>query len=397
MTEFSTRRGRPETDLADFSAGPVQVVVPEKKTEDPAPDPQVHTAPEGETDLHDDASGDHELAAPATSDDESGLSDGAEDLAPIDLDEDTDSYGLGPARAGFAGWMNRLFKTSLGPGSAELLERKAVAQQSGFEALIRQAAWTRSVGVLVANKKGTAGKTPVAICLAGVLAAVRGGGVAVVEAADDRGQLAYRAEGEPALGIGELVADLGKVRSRSQLSGYAVVQTSFASVFGSTQRWRAALSRKNVSDVAAVIDEHFTISVWDTGNQYSSGPFSAAVELADVLVVPTMNAYDSVSEALELLDFLSAQGGDPARLAASAIVVFSSDGRIERKPERFKKLFLAKGVPEKNLYDIPFDAHIAERGPITLGKLTAPTREAFTAVAAGVVGQINQNIYRKGA
>jgi MinD-like ATPase involved in chromosome partitioning or flagellar assembly len=251
------------------------------------------------------------------------------------------------------------------------------------------------VGLLVANKKGTAGKTPLSILLGGVLAAIRGGSVAILETSDDKGQLAYRAEGDPQLGMGELVANISNVRTQSQLRGYTVTQTSFASVIGSTPKWRPPLTRENVLDVASIVDEHFTIRVMDTGNQYSSGPFGAAVEVADVLVIPTMLAQDAVSEALELLEFLEHQGAEAARLARTAIVVMMSDGRPEFKPSKLKKQFMDKGIAEDHIYSVPYDSHVAERGALTLDKLAPATRQALTAIAAGVVAQTNQNVFEK--
>lgn len=302
-----------------------------------------------------------------------------------------------PAREGFRGFVNRVSGglLKLRPSQAEAAARLLVVDQGRFEALIRQSSWTRAVGLLVANKKGTAGKTPLSILLGGVLAAIRGGSVAILETSDDKGQLAYRAEGDPQLGMGELVANISGVRTQSQLRGYTVTQTSFASVIGSTPQWRPPLTRENVLDVASIVDEHFTIRVMDTGNQYSSGPFGAAVDVTDVLVIPTMLAQDAVSEALELLEFLEHQGRDAARLARTAIVVMMSDGRPEFKPSRLKKQFMDKGIAEDHIYAVPYDAHVAERGALTLNKLAPATRQALTAIAAGVVAQTNQNVFAK--
>jgi MinD-like ATPase involved in chromosome partitioning or flagellar assembly len=313
-----------------------------------------------------------------------------------DADEE-DIEPIGPAKSGLNGLLNQLFGglLTLAPSAKELHARELEASRGRFEALIRQSSWTRAVGLLVANKKGTAGKTPLSILLGGALAAIRGGSVAILETSDDKGQLAYRAEGDPQLGMGESVANISSVRTQSQLRGYTVTQTSFASVIGSTPHWRPPLTRQNVLDVASIVDEHFTIRVMDTGNQYSSGPFGAAVDVADVLVIPTMLAQDAVSEALELLEFLEHQGPEAARLARTAIVVMMSDGRPEFKPSRLKKQFMDKGIAEDHIYAVPYDAHVAERGALTLSKLAPATRQALTAITAGVVAQINQNVFAK--
>lgn len=326
-----------------------------------------------------------------------GRSKTTEPIAKPDAEVDEDAEPVAPAKDGFKGFLNQLFGGlfKLAPSAKELEARELAASQGRFEDLIRQSTWTRAVGLLVANKKGTAGKTPLSILLGGVLAAVRGGSVAILETSDDKGQLAYRAEGDPQLGMGELVANISNVRTQSQLRGYTVTQTSFASVIGSTPKWRPPLTRENVLDVSSIVDEHFTIRVMDTGNQYSSGPFGAAVEVADVLVIPTMLAQDAVSEALELLEFLEHQGAEAARLARTAIVVMMSDGRPEFKPSRLKKQFMDKGIAEDHIYSVPYDAHVAERGALTLDKLAPATRQALTAIAAGVVAQTNQNVFEK--
>lgn len=321
----------------------------------------------------------------------------ASERVPTPDSDDEDAEPAAPAKEGFNGFLNQLSGglLKLGPSAKELTSRELAASQSSFEDLIRQSTWTRAVGLLVANKKGTAGKTPLSILLGGVLAAIRGGSVAILETSDDKGQLAYRAEGDPQLGMGELVANISTVRTQSQLRGYTVTQTSFASVIGSTPKWRPPLTKENVLKVASIVDEHFTIRVMDTGNQYSSGPFGAAVEVADVLVIPTMLAQDAVSEALELLEFLEHQGADAARLARSAIVVMMSDGRPEFKPSKLKKQFMDKGIAEDHIYSVPYDSHVAERGALTLAKLAPATRQALTAIAAGVVAQTNQNVFEK--
>lgn len=299
-----------------------------------------------------------------------------------------------PAKEGARGFWNKATGglLSLSPARKELEARALVNDQEQFEALIRQSTWTRGVGVLIANKKGNAGKTPTCLSLAAILASVRGGSVAAVEFTDDKGQLAYRAEGDPALGVGELARDLKKVKTQSQLRGYTVTQTSFASVIGSTSRSRPPLTGEDVTGVAHLIDDYFTMRLMDTGNQYSSSAFTGALSVTDVLVIPTMNSMDSVFDALELLEFLEQQGGKSALLARTAIIVRLSDGRPEFKASRIANFFLEKGITDKQIYSVPYDEHIAERGELSLKKLAEPTRHAFTAIAAAVVAQANKTI-----
>ncbi|MFE4835280.1 MinD/ParA family protein [Arthrobacter sp. NPDC056691] len=386
MTEVNFPGARRSGMYVETEERPKPAPAVSEAFEEPA-DPFVEPADAGDAQVVQEVRAGTALAAPAK----------APDPVPAPESEADEEEPPVPAREGFRGFLNRVSGglLKLGPSRAEADARLLNVDQGRFEALIRQSSWTRAVGLLVANKKGTAGKTPLSILLGGVLAAIRGGSVAILETSDDKGQLAYRAEGDPQLGMGELVANIAGVRTQSQLRGYTVTQTSFASVIGSTPEWRPPLTRQNVLDVASIVDEHFTIRVMDTGNQYSSGPFGAAVDVADVLVIPTMLAQDAVSEALELLEFLEHQGPDAARLARTAIVVMMSDGRPEFKPSKLKKQFTDKGIAEDHIYAVPYDAHVAERGALTLAKLAPETRQALTAIAAGVVAQTNQNVFAK--
>lgn len=75
----------------------------------------------------------------------------------------------------------------LSPSAAELAEHKHKARCVANETIIRQATWTRHVRILLANKKGGTGKTPLSILLGGVIAAIKGGSVAIWEVSDDPG------------------------------------------------------------------------------------------------------------------------------------------------------------------------------------------------------------------
>ena len=294
------------------------------------------------------------------------------------------------ANKGMRGALSRL-GIRIAPGAAEAAELKAGEEQRRNEQTIRQATWTRAVSVLVANPKGGTGKTPCALLLGGVLAAVRGGSVAVMEVSDDPGALTFRAEGNPPRGIGELVRDVEGIRTAGQLAGYTAPQTSFASVIGTTGR-RERLTRENVHAVAEVVDEFYGIRVMDSGNQPSSSAFQGAIETADALVVPVLNAGDAVLEAAALLDVLRAAGGKAAALADNATIMRLTDGRPEHPQvvERVNRIIAGAGV--RQVFEVPYDAHIAERGQLTLDTLAPATRQAFTAAAAGVVSYLQQSI-----
>jgi MinD-like ATPase involved in chromosome partitioning or flagellar assembly len=290
-----------------------------------------------------------------------------------------------PAKAttGFRGALASL-GLPVGPGAAELGERRRTELRTTHETTVRQATWTRAVSVLVNNPKGGTGKTPTALLLGGVLAAIRGGSVAILEVSDDPGALNFRAEGNPLLGLGELVRDVDQIGTAGRLAGYTAPQTSFASVIGSTGR-RDRLTGESVVAVSNVIDDFYSIRVMDSGNVPTSSAFRGAVSVSDVLVIPVMNAGDSVLEAIQLLEELRAEGGASAELANRAIAIRLTDGRPENDAVRHEVERLLNQAGVSALHEIPYDTHIAERGQLTLGSLNPATRDAFVAAAASVV------------
>jgi MinD-like ATPase involved in chromosome partitioning or flagellar assembly len=309
-----------------------------------------------------------------------------------DVDLGTLSIAVAPrvAQRGARGMLAKL-GLKVGPGPSEVAAIDIAESQRRFEDIIRQATWTRAVSILIANPKGGVGKTPTALLLGGMLAAVRGGSVCIMEVSDDPGALTFRSEGAPTRGLGELIRDAAEIRSAGQLAGYTAPQTSFAAVVGSVGP-RPRLEGEDVTAVAKVIDDYFSLRVMDSGNQPSSTAFRAAIETTDVLVIPIFNAGDAALEAAGLLDTLRAAGGKSAQLADSVIVVRLHDGRPENPQvvKRVDSILASYGV--KRVHTIPYDGHIAERGQLSLAKLAPATHQAVTAAAADVVAALQLNV-----
>ena len=291
------------------------------------------------------------------------------------------------------GWRGVLVRASGGlfrvqPGREEVAHLNA-------QRVIRQSTWRRPVNALVANKSGGVGKTTTSIVLGGVLATVKGGGVGVYEVCDAAGALWKRAEGAPHRGLGELVQVAGQVGSRGELAGYAAPQTSHAHVIGSATD-RRVLTGEDVRSVRRLLDVHYEITVADAGNNPRSEPFAAAVDLADVLVIPTLLSSVPVLDALNVLDNVASQGEHGSRLASTAVVVINHDGHPEDSEvvaaARAQLAQLREHVPTVTVLEVPYDAHVRKGGEITLAALSEQSSRAWTQVGAAVVSQLVQNV-----
>jgi hypothetical protein len=319
-----------------------------------------------------------------------GQHDNADHSAPTSTgmlfrSPEADTAGPTAAQIGLRGALNK-FGLKLQPSAVERQAREQAAALNVARAVILHSAFTRPVGVLIANPKGTSGKTPATLGLASAFAAVKGNGICALEVADDAGTLALRAEGTPQLDLGDLVRDIDQIRSSGQLAGYAVQQSSFVDVFGSRPgESRPALTANDVVTVSRVIDEYYRFRFMDSGNVVTTGPFLGAIDVADVLVVPVMMARDSGLKAIEMLDGLIAAGGHAAELARNAVILRMTDGRPENTDDRDDVVRYLEERGGARQFDIPFDAHIAERRDITWAKVSKGTQDAFTFAAAEIV------------
>jgi hypothetical protein len=99
-----------------------------------------------------------------------------------------------------------------------------------------------------------------------------------------------------------------------------------------------------------------------------------------------------VLEAIQLLEELRAAGGQPQRLADTAIAIRLTDGRPENQAVTDEVARLLHGAGVTSLHEVPYDTHIAQRQQITLAKLAPATRDAFTAAAAAVVTSLKNSV-----
>lgn len=252
------------------------------------------------------------------------------------------------------------------------------------EANIRQFTATRSNNVLVANPRSS-GKTSTCLALGGTLAQVRGGSVVITEATPAPGDLFARAEGQPRLGLSELVERAEHVESIGALAGFTAPQTSRAAVIGSGTP-RAELTPAQLLSVRRLLDTYYALTVTDSGNNPLSATFTAAVNTADAVVVPVLCSLASVRGAQRVREAIE-RSDQGAALLSRVVVVMTHDGGSEDPGLAAELGATLRGMfPDAPVLEVPYDPTIREDVvELSLGRLSERSRHAWTSVASHVV------------
>jgi MinD-like ATPase involved in chromosome partitioning or flagellar assembly len=233
--------------------------------------------------------------------------------------------------------------------------------------------------IAVSSIKGGVGKTTVSTLLGLVMAESRGDRVIVVDANPDAGTLADRLTGESSVTVRELLRDLDRIHSWTEVSRY----TSLAGrlqVLASEQDPAAsdAFSREEYEQICGLLDRFFNIIITDSGTGLVHSAMEGTLKLADSLIIVGAPTVDGAGRASKTLDWLLAHGH--ATLASEAVVVLSCD-RVSPEVDRarIREHFSAR---TRAVVEIPHDAHLATGGRVELAQLRPPTRDAAYELAA---------------
>jgi MinD-like ATPase involved in chromosome partitioning or flagellar assembly len=282
-----------------------------------------------------------------------------------------------------SGWRRLLYRwtggvVNLGPGRAELA-RRAVTHR-----IRRPLLDTHRIAVT--SIKGGVGKTTVTACLGLVLSEHRGDRVVVLDANPDAGTLADRLTGESAVTVRELLRDLDRIRSWSDMARY----TSLAGrlqVLASEQDPASsdAFSREEYEHISALLARFFNIVVTDSGTGLVHSAMEGTLKLADSVIIVGAPTVDGASRAAKTLDWLLAHGH--SGLASEAIVVLSHDRVSEDvDADRIRDHFAARC---RAVIDVPHDPHLATGGRVELDRLRPPTLDAFLELAAVIADRFD--------
>ena len=274
------------------------------------------------------------------------------------------------------GWRRAVLRGSGGlvnPGpSVDELRRRGVVHR------IRRPL-SQSHRIAVTSIKGGVGKTPVATLLGLVLAENRGDRVVVVDANPDAGTLADRLTGETSVTVRELLRDLDRIHSWTEMSRY----TSLAGrlqVLASEQDPAAgdAFSREEYEHICGLLDRFFNIIITDSGTGLVHSAMEGTLKLADSVIIVGAPTVDGAGRASKTLDWLLAHGH--SALAADSIAVLSCDRTsADIDLGRIREHFEARC---RAVVEIPPDPHLGTGGRVELGRLRSATRDAAYELSA---------------
>lgn len=289
---------------------------------------------------------------------------------------------LTPAREGWRGWMNAVFKTSLAPTAAEQANRDRRRR-------IQRPLDSHRTATVV-QLKGGATKTTVAYHLAATYGRIRGGNILAGEFNENQGTLGERAlAGSHDRTTLDLIRNLGSVTRRtSDLVRYVRPQGDdrihvLASPPEGADRRR--VDGNSVKAAHDVLQSLYSLILLDTGNSAQASTWRAAVDVADSLVFVAQNKADDCRLLEATVEGVKAEGhGD--KLARSILVVTNT---AQPNAERLGWLQeYGKAIGLAAIAVVPFDRSLQEGMAFNYDILNPATRHAYESATADLTDQL---------
>lgn len=291
---------------------------------------------------------------------------------------------LRPAATGWRALVRRLTFGTIAPqaGAGELAQ---IA-----DAAAARARWRGPKTVVVVNPKGGAAKTATTVGLAATFGDVRGGAVLAWDANETLGTLGLRTPAVPNPGtVVDLLHRIGSFETqmarRGDLADIVRAQESGNFHVLASDEDPGRMSQIDASAFARLHDvlfRYYDVLVIDTGNNPRADNFTAALEVADALVIPLSWAEDKVVTAGRLIDQLEQmRRGDLVRRAVTVVTGAPGSSVTAEQIATWRAWFEERTA---GVVEVPIDAHIAGGGPILFDQLAPATRRAYLAAAAAV-------------
>lgn len=247
------------------------------------------------------------------------------------------------------------------------------------------------VNVVVANPKGSAGKTPISLALAAAFGSARGGGVLALEVHELRGTMALRTVGRAGT-VRDFLDNLHRFRPDTLTRGdvEAFTRKQPAGLFEAMVSARAhtqQLTAQEFELLQSILRRFFSVIVIDTANNEAAPAWKAAVQTASALVVPVKWRTDVWVPAVEMLEDLQRTA---PHLARRAIVVASHGaGEASEKSRAEARAYFQQRAA--HVVELPTDPHVSDGGPIVWDQLSESYRVAARSLGQAVARSIPQH------
>jgi len=272
-------------------------------------------------------------------------------------------------------------RVNLGPSSSQLrLEERAARVARHLE---------RPYSTAFLSFKGGIGKTSTTVGVGLTLAQMRGAPPVGIDANPDSGDLAERMLGETDLlrinprNITDLVHDIGRVHSWTDLSSYVVQADRFHVVAGEQDPAVSdSLTAEGYNKIHDLLRHYFSVILTDCGTGVTHNAMSGILAKADTVVIAAGYAVSGAKRAASTLQWLAQHGYE--RLAQDALVVLTDkDGVSARVQKDVIRDHLASHC--RGVFIVPNDPAVADGDRIDLRLVHPRTREAWAEVAAAVI------------
>jgi len=240
--------------------------------------------------------------------------------------------------------------------------------------------------VAVVSLTGGSGRTTVALALGDVLSTERREPVAVLDASPLLGSLASRAGG------GGVVTTMGLLAQHQQYGRVgtpappAFRRPSGLSVIGSDNRAEAryVLGADGYRWLAELMPRHYELTITDApaGLADPGGLVNAILPASDLLILTTTATTTSASMTLNALSWLVENG---FRMLARRVVLVINAARPGDPGVGAETIAAYYRTRVHAVVTVPWDAHLAEGGPLDSAHLSAAARSAYLELGAATV------------
>jgi MinD-like ATPase involved in chromosome partitioning or flagellar assembly len=238
--------------------------------------------------------------------------------------------------------------------------------------------------VAMVSVKGGVGRTTTAVALASVFAKLRPDRVLAVDANPHFGDLATRSVRHP---YGLTLRDLVQAPDTSVFSSVlAYTATNAADLTVMASPWRSELdeplSATEFAAAAEILRHHFNLVLVDCGTGLLDSATGRVLATSHAIVVVTSATFGGLNGAVATFGWLHAHGLQ--HLIARSVVVVVNQHPVKPNIDlgAVGELFQRAQRPT---YMLPYDAHLAEGGPIDLRLLDPKTELALEDLAVGLI------------